>query len=404
LLFAVADPLIYYSSEVKPYAADVAASVALVLAANVFVETVPRRASLVALAGGGCALLVFSFPATSVFAAIAITLIFAAILRKPRAPSAAIGTAVAIWLISSVAVAAFAASRLTQIRSNDDTRRFLGATGPDSVSRAVNVFGTNIAQGIGLLQSTPFNQLMKVALVCALIGAVSLLRRSSRWAFILLIPFGLTFLASAVHVYPLSVRTELFLTPAIILLLAEGVAQLVVWSHRQWRMPVAVTLVVAIAAGPFYLAATRLVHPRRVEEIRPVLEFVRDRWEAGDTLYLDSGAQYAFLYYEECNCLRLTHNGRKLWPVRPLSGVDFRAPAVDPTTPALVVVDNPRQYVADLRRVRRRGRVWILYSHVAKPSEELLVRRVLIGTLDKTGVRLTGIDRPRAHAYLYQLK
>jgi hypothetical protein len=347
---------------------------------------------------------VFSFSATFVIAAISIALILPAILRRSWTLSPALATATAVWLVTSVAVGVFAATRLTQIRSGNDSGRFLGVTGSDSIGHAVNVFGTNIASGIGLVQTFPFNQLMKVVLACALVGAASALRRARGWALILMIPFALTFLASGVHAYPLSVRTELFLTPAIILLVAEGVGQLVRWAPRQWKAPAAVALAVAVTAGPVYLAARHLIHPRRVEEIRPVLEFVRDHWREGDTLYVHSEAQYAFLYYKECNCLRLARDGHDLWPVRPLSGVDFRARAVESLTPALVITDDPRRLVADLQKVARRRRVWILYSHVANPTEESFVRGAFIGAVDNIGVRLAGIDRPRAHAYLYEIK
>jgi hypothetical protein len=164
-----------------------------------------------------------------------------------------------------------------------------------------------------------------------------------------------------------------------------------------------VILAVAVAAGPVYLAATRLINPRHTEEIRPVLEFVRDHWKTGDTLYLDYKAQYAFLYYEECKCLRLTHNGRELWPVRPLSGSDFLAPAVDSRTAALVVVKDLRQYAMRLRGQRTGSRVWLLYSHLDNAKKEHPIEQML-SALDKRGVRLNSINRTRAHAYLYELR
>jgi hypothetical protein len=265
------------------------------------------------------------------------------------------------------------------------------------------VFGTNIAQSIGLSQTPPLSQLMKLALLCVLVGAVGLVRRSPRWASILMIPFALTLLAAAVHVYPLSLRTELFLTPSIILLLTAGVADLVRWTPLRWRMSIAGVLTVALAAGPIYLAGSRLIHPRHVEEIRPVLEFVRDHWKAGDTLYLHDEAQYAFLYYEKCKCLRLSHDGRRLWPVRSLSGVDFRAQAIESTTPTLIVVSDLPRYVADLRKQKGRRRIWFLYTHVANRQDEEAIRRA-VRTLGDVAVRLNGIDRRRAHAYVYELR
>jgi hypothetical protein len=406
LLFAVADGLIYYSSELKPYVGDVAASVVLVIAARKLAEHAPGpRTGLLAL--GGLVLVLFSFPAVFFIAAVAATLTFQAIFHGSRAPRLGSALAVSLWLLGSIAVGAFAATRLDQIRSGSP-HRFLGVTGSSSLSHAVNVFGTNVAGAMGLLQDPPFSQVDKIALLLVVVGIVSLMHRDRVLLSILLIPFPLTFVASAVHAYPLSLRTELFLAPPIILLLVEGVAKTVQWTPRRWKSAAALTLVVVLAGGPVFVAAKRLVHPRQREEIRPVLEFVRDHWQAGDTLYLQHYAQYAFLYYEKCGCLRLTHDGRMLWPVRETTGPDEVSQAIISETPALVVeryyARDPRRYVADLRRLKGRGRVWFLYSHVATAGEKSFIQHDLIGELNEMGVLLNGIDRPGAHAYLYDLR
>jgi hypothetical protein len=404
LLFAVADGLIYYSSEAKPYAGDVAASVGLLLIAATFANGAASRMRIVCFAFGGCALLVFSFPAVFVVAAIAMTLSFVGIRGNPPRISRGIRAAVAIWLLTSAAVAAFATSRLDQIRSANGGGSFLGVTGAGSVKHGVNVFATNLAESIGLSQTPPMSQLMKLGLLCVLVGAFGLIRRSARWAAILLIPFALALLAAALHAYPVSLRTELFLAPSLILLLAEGCATFTYWAPRRWKRPLAVTLAVALAAGPVYGASMGLTHPRRVEEIRPVLKFVRDHWKRGDTLYLHDEAQYAFLYYSKCNCLRLTDaDGRELWPVRSISGSDFRAPAVEPRTPALVIVTDPRQYLSHLRSLTGPRRIWFLYTHVATPADERSLRW-LVDSLGRVAVMRYAIDRPRAHAYLYELR
>jgi hypothetical protein len=402
LLFAVADGLIYYSSEVKPYALDVTASVALLAIAVALAHRQPERGAVAALGLAGCAILAFSFPAVFLVASVALTLVLAMVFRKPRRITPAVGITVSAWLAGSIAVGVFAAARLGHVRSGSEP--FLGVTDSPSAGHAVNAFATNLASAVGLLQSTPFNQLLKVALLCALVGALSLLRRDPETAFIILIPFPLTLLASAAHAYPLSVRTELFLVPLLILLLAEGLGEIVRWTPSRWRVWVAALLVAALVGGPLYLAATRLVHARYREDVRPVLAFVRDHWMVGDTLYLHRGAQYAFLYYKECGCLRLTHREKELWPVRRRSEADFDAEAVEPKTPSLIVGREREGFAAALQSLKRRKRVWIVYSHFANRKEEAAMQHDLIQPLEKVGVRLMRIDRPGAHAYLYKLR
>jgi hypothetical protein len=258
---------------------------------------------------------------------------------------------------------------------------------------------------MGFLAHPPFNQITKLALLCMLIGIVSLARRQPTLLAVLLFPVAVTFLASAAHYYPLWERTELFLVPSVILLLVQGVAQLVQWTPRPWTMPIALALVVLLALGPAYGAVASLVHSRHREEIRPVLEFIRDHWQPGDTLYVHYGAQYAFRYYNECGCLALKHNGRALWHMQRLGGADQFAPAIQSDSSDLIVGRRFAQasmYLAELKRLKGRGRVWFLYTHFANAGEQAFIQHDLVGLLNRMGVRISGIDRPRAHAFLYR--
>src|SRR5205085_9636161 len=69
LLFAVADQVVYYSSEAKPYEADVAATVVLLAVGAIMAKSQLTRRSGVVLASLGVAAVVFSFAAVFVVAA-----------------------------------------------------------------------------------------------------------------------------------------------------------------------------------------------------------------------------------------------------------------------------------------------------------------------------------------------
>jgi Dolichyl-phosphate-mannose-protein mannosyltransferase len=405
MLFAVADGFIYYSSELKPYSGDVAVAVALLIAALKLGEDRVGTATAVFLAVGGLLLVAFSFPAVFLIAGAAATLVADALLRKRRVSRLGTAIAVSCWLLGSAAVAAFAASRLDEIRSGSRDG-FLGVYGSSTLAHALNVFGSNIAAAMGFVGDRPFNHVQKLALLLVVVGVVSFLRHNPVLLAILIIPFALAFAASGLDAYLLAERTELFLVPSLILLLVEGVATVVRQTPDAWRPVVALTLSVAVASGPLYLATKRLLFPRKVEEIRPVLVFVRDHWRAGDTLYLDHDAQYAFLYYKECNCLRLTFNGAALWPIRGVSGQSQADTAVVSTTPSLVVgsshQQDPNGVLMKLRMLR--GRTWFVYSHFESPSDAEFIEQRLVGTLDDIAMRVAGIDRRRAHAYLYEIK
>jgi hypothetical protein len=225
----------------------------------------------------------------------------------------------------------------------------------------------------------------------------------------LVIPFPLLLAASALDVYPISQRTELFLIPAVLLLIAEGVYQIVRWAPTRAQVVAAAFLGAVIAAGPVWGAGKHVIQPRKHEELRPVLEFVRDHWQAGDSLYVHYGAQYAFLYYDECKCLKLSlrNTSRSLWPVKPVQG-SSQYPAAVPLAPNLILGQHFREakpglYIRDLARIEGRQRFWFLYSHLSF-EEDQLVLKAMLRHLDSIAKRIKEIDQPDAHAYLYMLR
>jgi hypothetical protein len=415
LLFAVADGLIYYSSELKPYETDVAAAVGLVIAGVLMTEHASRLTvrSALALALGGLALVAFSFPAVFVIAAVVATWVTSVAVYRRRNFSVAGTFVVLSWVVASIGIAIFATAKVRYVRESFGlgSGSFLGILGHASPLHAVNVMGTQIAGAIGLPQERPFNHLEKLAVLCAIVGGVALLRRKPAHLSMLVLPFPLLLGASALHVYPIVQRAELFLIPAVLLLIAEGVYQLVRWVPIRAQVAVGLLLAAVIAVGPVWSAGKHLVRPRTHEEIRPVLEFVRDHWRPGDTLYVHYGAQYGVVYYDECRCLGLSspHTSRSLWPLKLVGGGSSPySQAAIALTPDVVLgryfgEAGPRPYVRDMSRVEGRRRVWFLYSHLNDEGEESVVEAML-RRLESLGKRIDGIDRPRAHAYLYRLR
>jgi hypothetical protein len=414
LLFVVADGLVYYSSEVKPYESDVAAALGLLISGVVITERAPRLTPMrtLALALVGLVLIAFSFPAILVVAALALTLVMTLLIERGSNFSPAKLVVMLCWVITSIGVVGFAAVRVRSVRDSFElsSGSFLGITGDSSLLHALNVMGTRLAASVGFPQERPFNHLEKVALVCAIVGALALLRRRPAHFAVLVLPFPLLLGASAFQAYPIVQRTMLFLIPAVLLMIASGIYQFVRWTPAPARVVMALLLTALIVVGPVWAAGKHLVQPRKHEEVRPVLSFIRDHWRVGDTLYVHYGAQHALLYYNECRCLRLTrpHSNRRLWPVRLLQDVSSQhAQAAVSLTPGLVLGrhfdgPSPRPYVRDLNRIEGRDRVWYLYSHLNYDGEQLVVDRML-GRLKSLGVQINGIERTNAHAYLFRL-
>src|SRR6185503_20698952 len=83
-----------------------------------------------------------------------------------------------------------------------------------------------LLRSIGYPSDAPERYLHWPLLALALVGTVGLARRRPTFAAMLLLPFGLTWVASTLNKYPIFDRTVLFLVPATVLFLAEGAAVL----------------------------------------------------------------------------------------------------------------------------------------------------------------------------------
>jgi hypothetical protein len=136
-----------------------------------------------------------------------------------------------------------------------------------------------------------------------------------------------------------------------------------------------------------------------------VLRSVAQNWRSGDTLYLHWGSQYAFRYYAECECFHASGSRslRKVWPFRARRSESEFGPAIVPGSPSVVLGDyepDPLRYVAQIRPLERRGRVWVVFSHLANADEATFMKNVLPRLLKRKGTTQVRFEAPGAGAYL----
>jgi hypothetical protein len=130
---------------------------------------------------------------------------------------------------------------------------------------------------------------------------------------------------------------------------------------------------------PGVAAARGAVWPPQKEEVRPLLEYVRDHYRPGDALYVYRYAGPAARYYAARGL------GFAGDVVRELDAVDWRYHAAQ-----------------NLEALRGRDRVWVLFSHVERDGDADH-ERLLVQMLDRLGVRLDVKRLPGASLHLYDL-
>ncbi len=260
-LFAFSDELIYYSSEFKPYALDLAAGVAITLLAcdAVAKPAAWRRGAGIAL----CAILApwCSFGSAFVVAGCGASLVLAALLAR-RYRDALVWCAIGVgWLLSFLL--AYQASRsllspYTTMYVFWDFAFLPLWPRPSETVSLVKAGGILLDLLVNPLNLVPpaFRWLGVVLPLSLLVwGGVRLLRRSRPVWLMLVIPFALAFVASAMKRYPLHGRLILELVPAFFLLIAEG-TQALFELDRGRRKLVSKAVLVLLLAYPCFSAVS----------------------------------------------------------------------------------------------------------------------------------------------------
>jgi hypothetical protein len=235
-LFALADWLLYYSSEIKQYCCDATlALTALLLAAGPAAAWAPKpeapaRRAFVVLAGFGAVGVWFSFPLAFVLAGIGTYLIVAPAWRKQWKEAARAAVVSLVWAANFTACVRVSHAILS---TRDFIWNWWGFAFLPLPPRSLADLNQDFWQVVNVLNSpadvvTPLGVLPSafIALALFLLGAVALGRRWGGALWILVSPLLFAIAASALHQYPFHGRLLLYLVPTIHLLVAEGTAVL----------------------------------------------------------------------------------------------------------------------------------------------------------------------------------
>jgi hypothetical protein len=259
-LFACSDELVYFSTELKPYSTDVAAAVAVTLAATLLGEKPLTFARWLAWSALGGCLVWFSFPVAFVLSVAGPVVVFRALGRHQYRQAAALALAPLLWLLSFAVVLA---SARAQLGGHPGMWSFWAFAFPPSlgsdpawIPRRLLYLFVNPGDFHG-----PFDPRIAAlpAILLATTGAISLGRRDPASLCLVGGPIVPTLLAAAFRAYPFHGRCLLFLLPGLFVLLAEGANRA---SRLAPALPLRFMLSAILLAPPLARDLYHLVEPR----------------------------------------------------------------------------------------------------------------------------------------------
>ena len=376
MLFAISEPLIYYSSEVKQYSCDVL--IALLILYVVIVHIQPKRLTAlhVTLFGTlGATVIWFSHPSVFILAGVGLGLALFRFIQKDWAIINRLSIVYLLWILS------FATSYMVTLHGLSSDKKLLNywAGGfmpfpPSSMDDLIWFFKTFLEifnDPVGL-------SLSGIAAFAFIIGSVSLFSEKKEQFFIMILPIFIALLASGFSLYPFRGRLILFCVPILLLFIAKG-AEDIIEKIRYKPSVIGFVFLVFLIVPPFISASKILIEPIVKEEIKPAINYIRENEVQGDVLYLYWGSWPAYTYYSKL--------------------LNFRQ------NNYIAGVRSPKKwdsYIKDIDKLRGNKRVWILFSHVYNWGD-IDEEKFFLYYLNSIGKKLVQFNNAGASAYLYDL-
>jgi len=384
-VFSISWWLVHYSSELKQYGSDVMVALSLVyLAINCFREDAQAKDFLLLGLVGAVGIWI-SHPSVFIMVGIGLALALEKITRKAYVPWAWIIGIGLGWLLS------FGLEYLVSLRhivADEYLIEYWSRAYVPLPPWSDRGWFRDMYYSFLFFAFHRADDLMAlVTLVLTSIGSLSLLMRDRKIALLMISPFVVTVIASALHRYPLKDRFMLFLIPFAMLLMAEGFRG-IYWLAAKWKPEFA-----AIFSGILALAVVWQIAPVTYEkavsgakeDIRPVLAYIAENRLPDDIVYVFPRTDPVFHYYA------------------PFYGLDSGT--------VLIGVDSPRKramlqnFTTDVDSLVGRQRVWFLFSEIIDcvecDGEE--TQPFYLEYIDQYGVIIDSFDGSGANAYLYDL-
>jgi hypothetical protein len=411
ILFVVSERLIYFSSEVKQYSSDVMISLFLIFVFIVYLEEEKVSFSDFVVTGLiGSLAIWFSFSSFFILAGFGITIFLMRIKKREYYKLRPLFFIFFLWGISCILNFIISINEISMnqdlleyfqydfmplpIKSFQDIFWFLKAfykffsftLGLPALRSIIGWHSFTNGIGVSEFSIYSFSARITLAVITLLVfnagliffvGTYSLFLKSKEKFFILISPFFVSLFVSGLRLYPFVGRTNVFLVPIAFIFIAEGVFFL-----KKTIKPKIISLIIIVLlfSYPILSSGYHIIKSNKVEEIRPVIEYVNDNWQEGDLLYVYKFSIPAFTYYYE---------------KKDLKHLDIFY--------GEIISQELVDWGKESEQLIGKDRVWFLISHNYKfgiKSDE----ENLLNYFDKKGVRVESYKKEGASVYLYDFR
>jgi len=375
-LFVVSYEPLRFSREVKQYSLDILVALVLYIGLDTVLSRPLRwgRALLCGLTGIGA--IFTSHPAVFILGAMALFPLQQYLRKREWQRLLPLG---AVYLIWGIGLGAFYWLFARNLHGSEGLANYWEYGYVPFPPRSVSDLRWPLESFFTFFSNPGGFQYSAVAALPFFAGCVSLLHRDPRRAWYLLGPLLLVLCASLLRVYPFGDRLIVFLVPALLLLVAEGVRYFALKLGE--RAPVTVFLIALLLVPVYLRVPTMITEPGMVRDVRPLLQYIADHRQPGDLIYVYRYAWAATTFY------------------MPRFGLD----AKDMVWGQESSHTDEFARVAELRKIAGRGRVWLVFAQEVPGWQGITDEKYLVHYLDAHAQRLDDLKRLNAALYLYDL-
>ncbi|MEM3101502.1 MAG: hypothetical protein QXT99_09150 [Candidatus Nitrosotenuis sp.] len=409
-LFAILNPLVSLSSELKPYTGDVAIAL-LLYVVTIYIQSRKLTAFQIILLGGFGAIVVwFSHPSVFILLGVGITSGFSCLLKKEWPKLGRLLITFLIW-ISSFLVVYLIYTRHLMFNFTLTNDRIVWMK-----DKAFMPFPPTSLSDIQWFLDLPIRifsfpvglTFSGIATLTFIVGCISIFSEKKERFFILILPLIITMLASTLHKYVFSAEPILFLVPFILLFVAEGTEYIREKLNHTSKI-IGIIFIGLLFLHPLSRSTYYVFKPISVEEIKPVLSHIKKNWQEGDILYVYYMSQFAFKYYskyypqnyhfneDEYIIGRAPRDWYATYKRQEFKG--FWNPEKPFSQPYTEIF---KEYIEEMNKLKGLKRVWILFSSKV-PRNNIVEENFFIYHLETIGRQLDFYRKPGASVYLYDL-
>jgi len=364
-LFAICEPLIYYSSEVKQYSLDVFVGLALLLLTAPLLDFKLERKEMARVAAAGAVAVWLSHPSIFVLAGIGLTALWIRIhLMK-------VSIVIGVWLCSFYGFYRVSLASLSQNHALLDYWSRAFAPFPPMTA---NDLWWYPRAAFGMFRMPGGFEYQGIFALVAVVGGVAIFRERRRSIALLILPVALTLIASLMHRYPFEGRLLLFLAPSVLLLVGAGIGRMLTICES---IPVLGPVVLFLLFfHPLMDAGGKFIYPNEREDLRSAIQYVDRSVKNGDLFYCHYTAEASLAYYRS-------------------RGVTNLIPTT--TGPLHQEWSGKKE---DMEKFRGNKRVWILLSYAWKVDAVDDMPQFL-AQLESMGKQMDSFQGTGVSAYLY---